>query len=69
MPDLTPEFTDIRDFTVPQRDGSLTTQKRVTFYLGKFGPFTEYFPSDGFTMGVVQERVSVLRQQLEGLHQ
>lgn len=69
MVDLTPEYTDIRDFNVPQRNGSLTTQKRVTFYLGNFGPFVEYFPSDGFTMDVVQERVTQLRQQLEGLHQ
>lgn len=68
-PDLTVEYTDIRDFSVPQRDGQTLTRKRVVFWIGKFGPFTEYFDVDGFTMTAVTDRVNALKREVEGIHQ
>jgi len=68
MPDLAVEITDIRDYTMPQRDGSTLAQKRVTFYLGKFGPFVEYFPVDGFTDLAMRSRVDALKREIEAMH-
>jgi hypothetical protein len=69
MVDTTVEYTDIRDSQEMQRDGSSKTYKRVTFYLGKFGPFVERFDVDGFSMTDVQTRVDTLRTAILGLHQ
>jgi len=66
-PDLTVEFTNMRDYPKHERDGSVTVQKRVEFYIGKYGPFVEYFPLDGFSQMVVDERVRQLKRELEGL--
>lgn len=69
MLDLKVEYTDIRDDTPISRDGTPIKQKRVTFYLGKFGPFTERFDTETFSQSVVDQRVEQLRQTLRGLHQ
>jgi len=68
MVDLSVELTDVRDYTVPQRDGTFLTQKRVTFYIGKFGPFHEYFPVDAFNELAFRQRADALKQQLEAIH-
>lgn len=68
MVDLTVEYTAIRDYTMPQRDGSFLKQKQVTFFIGKFGPFTEYFDFADFTEFRMRERVDALKQQVEALH-
>lgn len=68
MQDLTFELTDIRDYPVPQRDGRVLNQKRAVFYLGKFGPFTEYFGVNEFTDSAMRARVDALRFHLEAMH-
>lgn len=68
MVDLSLQLTDVRDYPMPQRDNTILEQKRVTFYLGKFGPFYEYFPIADFTEGAILGRVAMIRQQLEALH-
>ena len=67
-PNLTPEYIDIRDEQTPQRDGSVLKQKRITFYLGKYGPFIERFDLDSFDMSQVPARIQALQQQVRGLH-
>lgn len=67
MADLTPKITDMRDFPVPQRDGTVLQQKRVQFFIGTFGPFIEYFPSEGFSMLTVNMRIDALKRELEGM--
>lgn len=68
MVDLTVEYTDIRDHMNVTRDGQLQQQKRVTFYLGKFGPFTEYFDAATFTDTELRGRVNALANTLRSAH-
>lgn len=66
--DLSFALTDVRDYSVPQRDGTVLTQKRATFFLGNYGPFVEYFPADGFNDAALRPRVDALRRELEAMH-
>lgn len=66
--DLTLESTDIRDFPQWQRDGTVKQTKRHVFYLGKYGPFTEYFDVDGYSANVVTARIDEIRRQLRDMH-
>lgn len=68
MPDWKIEYTDIRDFSLPQRDNTVLTQKRVMAYIGKFGPFVEYFPAADFNMATVGNRFEALKREIEGMH-
>jgi len=68
MVDLTPEFTDIRDTVRIERDGTTAREKRVSFYLGKFGPFVEYFDAATFSDGLLRGRVEALAQTLRAVH-
>ena len=61
------DYTEMRDYPEHQRDGSVVVRKRVVFYLGKFGPFTEFFPTEGFSQAVVEDRIRTLKRELEGL--
>lgn len=65
--DLSAEITEIRDWSDVDRAGVVTLSKRVTFYVGKFGPFVERFPTEGFSIAVVNARVEQLRAELRGL--
>jgi hypothetical protein len=58
------DYTDVRDWTPVDRAGTVQRKKRVTFYIGKYGPFTEYFDAEGFDMSQVGLRVEHLRTQL-----
>lgn len=62
------EISDMRDYFIPQRNGDIVQTKRVTFYLGKFGPFVENFEIEGFSADVVKVRAAALRQALEDMH-
>lgn len=66
--DLPVEYTDIRDESTPQRDGSFKRVKRYTFWLGKFGPFVERVDLEGFSEFEIQQRVAKVRQHVEELH-
>lgn len=66
--DLPYDQTDLRDYVRPERDGSQTKQKRLTFYLGKFGPFTEYFGADEFNSTTMLTRINQVRQTILELH-
>ncbi len=68
MADFTLEITDMRDESSLDRSGSVSVQKRVTFYLGKFGPFVEKFPTENFSDITVRARADALRATLENLH-
>lgn len=65
--DLTVEYVDIRDDTRFQRDGSTLAVKRVTFYIGKHGPFVENVPTDGDWHAELSTRVNKLKTQLATL--
>lgn len=67
-PDTTFELTDLRDFPTFARDGQVLMQKRVTFYLGKFGPFIEYFDVATFDDDQVRARADKYRRTIEGMH-
>lgn len=62
-------YTDIRDEPQYQLDGSVLTQKRVTFYLGKFGPFVELVPNDAQFGVELARRAEALRRTLQQLPQ
>jgi hypothetical protein len=67
MTELDIEYTDIRDEPMYQRDGTVLVQKRATFYIGKFGPFTERLPADDNFTIELQRRAEALRRNLQGL--
>lgn len=64
MADYPLELTKVVDETVPQRDGSYTRFKTYTFYLGKYGPFTERVPATDFDDAEFSRRVEKLRSHL-----
>lgn len=66
--DLPIEYVTIGDETQPQRDGSTIRQKKVVFYLGKFGPFTERGPADAPLDSWLPLRAAELRRQVAALH-
>jgi len=64
-PDLTLELTKVIDEVTPKRDGTFLRSKTYTFYLGRFGPFTEKVPTDPtFDETEIGRRVEKLRQHL-----
>ena len=65
--DLPIEYSSITDVVRPQRDGTTLTQKRVVFFLGKFGPFTETFTPATWAADL-RTRVGQLRTELIGIH-
>lgn len=68
MEDLTAEFTDIRDESTPQRDGTFLRTKRYTFYLGKYGPFVERIPLErAGDSTAINAEVDRLRTQIRTL--
>lgn len=58
------EFINQKDDVRPQRDGTMQRDRVYTFYLGKFGPFTERVPLDGFDENEIGRRVTALRARL-----
>ena len=69
MVDLTVDYVNIRDESIPQRDGTLSRSKRYEFYLGKFGPFTERVPlADPFDEQEITRRITALQNHLRAIH-
>lgn len=68
-PDLTLELTKVIDEVVPRRDGGFDRTKTYTFYLGRFGPFTERVPTTPtFDDTDFMRRVEKLRAHLRLVH-
>lgn len=67
-PDLTVDYTDIRDESTPQRDGTFLRQRRYVFYLGQHGPFTERVPLENFDETEIKRRVDKVRAHVESLY-
>lgn len=67
-PDLTVEFQSISDEARPTRSGTIERNKKYTFYLGRFGPFTERVPLDGFDANAITQRIAALKVHLTQLH-
>jgi len=67
MIDLPVRFIDIRDEPHYELNGSVTVQKRATFYLGPFGPFTERMPNDDQFDMELARRVDLLKRKLQNL--
>lgn len=65
--DLKVTYSDIRDETRIELDGSATAVKRVTFHLGKFGPFTERFEDLATWESDLASRVALLKSKLSSL--
>lgn len=65
--DLTVDFVNVRDLTVPNRDGRTSEQfKEASFYIGKFGPFVERLPVETYDTEIVA-RVAKLKATLGNL--
>jgi hypothetical protein len=56
--------TDVRDQTKILQGGVLKEEKRVTFYIGRFGPFYETFPREEYSMAALEMRVALLKANL-----
>lgn len=65
--DLTPDFKNISDESLVRRDGTVEKFKRYDFFLGKFGPFVERVPLEGFNDSIITTRVDALKRHLNGL--
>lgn len=58
------KVTDLRDWSTIEQGGNVRPQKRVIFYIGTFGPFTEYFDRDAYSLAELEARVNALALQL-----
>jgi hypothetical protein len=57
--------TDLRDWSTFEQGGRVKQQRRAIFYIGtKYGPFTEYFDRDSFTLAELEARIALLRSNL-----
>lgn len=66
--DLTVEYADIRDESIPTRTNTFARFKKYTFYIGDYGPFVERVPLDQAGDNTeINRRVEVLRAQLRSL--
>lgn len=65
--DLPLEDLQVRDDPTYQRDGSIVTLKRATFYLGKHGPFVERVPADANFDAELRTRIDALRRSIENI--
>lgn len=63
--DLTQNITSVSDEVTFSQGGQPVTNKKVTFFLGTHGPFTERFPADQFTAAAVQQRINAIKAQLQ----
>ena len=68
MVDLTLEVTKVGDESRYARDGSIIPEIRVTFFLGRFGPFIERFDKATFSDSAVRTRADALALTLRNLH-
>lgn len=58
------KVTDVRDWTKVEQGGIFKEQMRAVFYIGRFGPFTEYFDKAGYSIAALEARVAVLKANL-----
>jgi len=65
--ELTVNIKNFSDESLVQQDGSVQKFKRYDFYLGKFGPFVERVPLEGFNDTIIQTRINALKQHLIGI--
>lgn len=65
--DLTQQITALSDETTFDRSGQPIVNKKITFYLGKFGPFVERIPAADFSMTAAQQRIDQVKMHLQGL--
>jgi hypothetical protein len=65
--DLTVVYRNIQDEVLPTREGTVERFKRVDFFIGKHGPFTERIPLDvNFDLEITR-RVAALKASLQNL--
>lgn len=67
MDELEIEIIRMQDESPFKRDGSIERVKRVDFFIGKFGPFTERFPAAEFSADALNARTAKLRDELRAL--
>lgn len=56
--------TDVRDWTKVEQGGAMRDQKRAVFYIGRYGPFVEYFDKAEYSLSALEARVAVLKANL-----
>lgn len=56
--------TDLRDWSTFDQGGRIKEQKRAIFYIGQYGPFTEYFDRATFTGAELETRIAMLKGHL-----
>jgi hypothetical protein len=62
------EWVSQKDDVTPKRDGTMERTRVYTFYLGKFGPFTEKIPRENEQETELRDRVERLRAALRTSH-
>lgn len=56
--------TDLRDWSTFVQGGKVKETKRAIFYIGSFGPFTEHFDRETYTLAELEARIAQLRANL-----
>ena len=56
--------TDLRDWSTIEQGGTIKQQKRAILYIGRYGPFTEYFDRATYSLAELEARIAVLRSNL-----
>lgn len=66
MPDLPFQLIKLRDTFDYDIAGAVVAKREYTFYLGKYGPFTEKVPRENFDENAIHAIVAKLRAHLGG---
>lgn len=61
---LTVSFKNVADESIVNRDQTVTKVRRYDFFIGKYGPFTERVPLEGFTESEIDQRIARLKSHL-----
>ncbi|PYQ92471.1 MAG: hypothetical protein DMG02_01340 [Acidobacteria bacterium] len=64
MPEPDIQITSIVEDNRYDRDGQRTSFIRVTFFVGKHGPFTERFEKDAYTALVRDEKLNAFAREV-----
>lgn len=52
------QITELKDVDRFDRAGTVVHLKRVTFFVGRVGPFYETFPKDEYSLAMLEARVA-----------
>lgn len=67
MDELPIRYSNIKDESRIEVDGTIVAEKVARIYIGNHGPFTERFPIATFTFDELARRAEALRRSLQAL--